>query len=390
MKEQEPPKHEHLVNLVNLVNLVHVANAWLNTDIPLEERVEMDEHLTTAKDAMDPEKPGPEGESDEKPGEDTENKKDKENEDDEEAKDNEDQENQAQLPPEAVPPSEELLEDLPELKAPSQSKAQRQAKDDGKGEQDGSDGGQGDGGEKGSFKGPTHRSEGASNASKIRIAVHVNGQQLPGHLDFLPRGSVAQQMGPQTCAISSGQMAAQSLPKPRIRPTTSLSTPSMPSVLPSSQSKKKRNNKKKKDKTDKNKKDKESDFEYQNHSRREVSPFKEARPRIAPSQAPEHQKNSIQPKVTKVLQSTPKILPRPRDRRAKDDFIQVIREKLRSQPRPGPTSAASVASVAVASEADDRPKVAKMELEYDEYDDDMYDDDTYVKQDIKEEFDEDW
>ena len=382
MKEQEPPKHEHLVNLVNLVNLVHVANAWLNTDIPLEERVEMDEHLTTAKDAMDPEKPGPEGESDEKPGEDTENKKDKENEENED-EDNEDQENKAQLPPEAVPPSEEL-EDLPELKAPSQSKA-RQA-NDGKGEQGkGTDGGQGDGGEKGSFKGPTHRS--ASNASKIRIAVHVNGQQLPGHLDFLPRGSVAQQMGPQTCAVSSGQMAAQSLPKPRIRPTTSLSTPSMPSVLPSSQSKKKRNNKKKKDKTDKNKKDKESDFDYQNHSRREVSPFKEARPRIAPSQAPEHQKNSIQPKVTKVLQSTPKILPRPRDRRAKDDFIQVIREKLRSQPRrPGPTSA-SVASVAV---ADDRPSVAKMELD-DEYDDDMYDDDddTYVKQDIKEEFD-DW
>eukprot|EP00434_Breviolum_minutum_P017439 symbB.v1.2.015390.t3/scaffold1137.1/size135798/9 len=390
----EPPKeHEHLA---------HVANAWLDTlDIPLEKRVEMDEHLTTmAKDAMDTrEKP----EGDEKPGEDTENQKDEENEDNEEAQDenmenNEAQEAQetAQLQPQAVPDVGSAVvpeaaanlprEDLPELKPPlpSPSQARRQATgatsggkdDENVGENDGEKGTEGG---KGSFK-YTHRA-GASNASKIRITVHVNGQQLqqlPGHLpDFLPRGSVAQQMGPQ------------SLPKPRIRPTRSLSAP-MPSVLPSSQSKKKRNRKRKKnknDKNDKNKKDQERDFDY-NHWR-EVTPFKESRPRIAPSQAPQ---KSSQPKVTKVLQSTPKMLPRPRDRtRAKDkeDFIQVIRERLRSLPgRPRPTSVTSV-------EADDGPsKVAKVEPDDDEDDeyDDEYDEygDTYVKQEMKEELDEDW
>ena len=378
----EPPKeHEHLA---------HVANAWLDTlDIPLEKRVEMDEHLTTmAKDAMDTrEKP----EGDEKPGEDTENQKDEENEDNEEAQDENRENNEAQeaqLQPEAVPPvvpdvgtaaeEDPPTKDLPELKPPlpSQSQARRQAngatsggKNDenvGENENDGTEGG------KGSFK-DTHRA-GASNASKIRITVHVNGQQLPGHLpDFLLRGSVAQQMGPQ------------SLPKPRIRPTRSLSAPSMPSVLPSSQSKKKRNRKRKKnknDKNDKNKKDQERDFDYQDH-RREATPFKESRPRIAPSQAP--QKNS-QRKVT-VLQSTPKMLPRPRDRtRAKDkeDFIQVIRERLRSLPRrPRPTSVTSV-------EADDflPSKVAKVEPDDDAYEE--YDGDTYVKQEMKEELDEDW
>ena len=388
----EPPKeHEHLA---------HVANAWLDTlDIPLEKRVEMDEHLTTmAKDAMDTrEKP----EGDEKPGEDTENQKDEENEDNEEAQDEnmenmENEENmenneaqEAQLQPEAVPPvvpdvgteaeEDPPTKDLPELKPPlpSQSQARRQANgatsggknDENVGENNENDGTEGG---KGSFK-DTHRA-GASNASKIRITVHVNGQQLPGHLpDFLPRGSVAQQMGPQ------------SLPKPRIRPTRSLSAPSMPSVLPSSQSKKKRNRKRKKnknDKNDKNKKDQERDFDYQDHWR-EATPFKESRPRIAPSQAP--QKNS-QRKVT-VLQSTPKMLPRPRDRtRAKDkeDFIQVIRERLRSLPRrPRPTSVTSV-------EADDflPSKVAKVEPDDDAYEE--YDGDTYVKQEMKEELDEDW
>ena len=380
----EPPKeHEHLA---------HVANAWLDTlDIPLEKRVEMDEHLTTmAKDAMDTrEKP----EGDEKHGEDTENQKDEENEDNEEAQDENMENNEAQeaqLQPDAVPPvvpdvgteaEEDPPEDLPELKPPlpSPSQARRQATgatsggkdDENVGENDGEKGTEGG---KGSFK-YTHRA-GASNASKIRITVHVNGQQLqqlPGHLpDFLPRGSVAQQMGPQ------------SLPRPRIRPTRSLSAPSMPSVLPSSQSKKKRNRKRKKnknDKNDKNKKDQERDFDYQDHWR-EATPFKESRPRIAPSQAP--QKSS--PQVTKVLQSTPKMLPRPRDRtRAKDkeDFIQVIRERLRSLPgRPRPTSVTSV-------EADDQPsKVAKVEPDDDAYDE--YDGDTYVKQEMKEELDEDW